>query len=60
MKSYGQIGYETYARSQNWLDTEGTQLPTWEELKNKYSSSAEVWEQVGWAVYKAVREDIRY
>lgn len=53
LKSYGQIGYEAYARSTGGKTFDGRDMPTFEQLPDRIKKA---WEDATMAVIVAVTE----
>ncbi len=49
-KSYGQIGYEAYAKSTGGKTFDGRDMPTWAQVNERSPHVAKAWEDATMAV----------
>ena len=53
VKTAGQVGYDSYAEHQHWINDEGNSMPSWIELSHE---SKAAWECAALAIAKVAWE----
>ncbi len=56
-KTYGQIGYERYARSTGGKTWDGKPMPTWDQILERTPHVARAWEDAAHEIIEEFKHD---